>query len=101
MVMGKIPQLPRAPSLPKVIPFYAGLTGPETMSDSAGEYPPLSSREKECLFHIARGMTVEDIAITLQISDRSVEKYIRSARVKFGAKTREEAIAIAVKNNFL
>lgn len=71
------------------------------MNENARDFPPLSSREKECLRHLARGMTVEEIAGTVGVSKKSAEKYIQKAREKTGAATREQAVAIAIKHNIL
>ncbi|MCW2248244.1 DNA-binding CsgD family transcriptional regulator [Azospirillum fermentarium] len=69
------------------------------MSDGTEASPPLSSREKECLFHLAQGMTTARLAEALGISEKTAEKHITSARKKIGAKTREHAVAIAIRHN--
>lgn len=99
--MGKIPQLPLTPSLPKVNPFSRRPDWNGAMDDNTRGFPPLSSRETECLRHLARGMTVEEIAGVVGVSKKSAEKYIQKAKEKTGATPREQAVAIAIKHNIL
>ena len=71
------------------------------MSNEEEKPPQLSSREKECLLHLARGLRVQELASSLGISAKTAEKQIASARKKIGAATREQAIAIAISKNLL
>ncbi|WP_096700828.1 helix-turn-helix transcriptional regulator [Magnetospirillum sp. 15-1] len=70
------------------------------MTDSSST-PSLSPREKQCLFHLARGLRVDAVAEAMGTTSKTVEKQITSARAKLGAATREQAIAIAIRNNLL
>lgn len=65
-------------------------------AQSACRVTALSPRETECLVLLARGQRTKDIARTLGISPASVELYLRNARDKLGAATREQAVAIAL-----
>lgn len=56
---------------------------------------PLSTREKQCLQHLAAGLIPKQIAANLSISESSVRLYLRSARQKLGAKTSHQAVAWA------
>lgn len=54
----------------------------------------LSPREVQCLQYLAQGYRTKDIARTLGLSTAAIELYLRNARRKLGAATREQAIAI-------
>lgn len=61
----------------------------------------LSPREWECLLLLSQGMRTKDVAHSLQISSTAVELYVRNARHKLGAKTRDHAVAIAAAKGLL
>lgn len=54
----------------------------------------LSRREVQCLQYLAQGYRTKDIARALDLSCAAVELYLRNARKKLGATTREQAVAI-------
>jgi DNA-binding CsgD family transcriptional regulator len=56
----------------------------------------LSERERECLLWLCAGLRVSAIASTLSISESAVRLYISNAKLKLGAKTREQAVARAI-----
>lgn len=56
----------------------------------------LSERERECLVWLCAGLRVSMIAEKLSLSESAVRLYITNARRKFGARTREQAIARAI-----
>ena len=65
-------------------------------------FPPpslevLSGREVECLTQIARGERVARIAESLSLSQVTVELHLRNARAKLKARTRDQAVALAVQ----
>lgn len=62
---------------------------------------PLSPREVEVLFHLAQGLGNDRIAHQLGIKPETVNLHIMSARRRLGARTREEAIARAVRGNLI
>ena len=61
------------------------------------KHEPLSARERDCLMHFANGLRASEVAERLNISEKTLEKYVYNAKRKLGAKTRDHAIAIAVK----
>lgn len=61
----------------------------------------LSTREWQCLMLLAKGHRTKQIAWHLSISAAAVELYVRNARTKLGASTREQAIAIATAQGLL
>lgn len=62
---------------------------------------PLSSRERQCLELLASGARNVRIAAAIGISENTVEFHLRNARRKLGANTREQALAIAVKQGWV
>jgi len=50
---------------------------------------------------LASGLSNSDIAKQLQISLATVALHLGNARRKLGAKTREQAVALAVKQGFV
>ena len=56
----------------------------------------LSARQIECLLRISRGETSAEIAVALGLSRHTVDHYIGGACAKLGAKTRAQAVAIAI-----
>lgn len=68
---------------------------------SLGSGKALSGREKQVLALLAAGYLNTRIAHELGIAEVTVRKTLLSARQKLGAKTREEALAIAVKAGLL
>lgn len=57
----------------------------------------LTAREREILGELARGRTGEQIARELGLSGETVRSHIRNVIRKLGAKTRVEALAIAIR----
>ena len=61
----------------------------------------LTPRERDCLSWAARGMTYQEIAGVLDVSPRTVEQHLTSARSKLGAYSTAQAIAIATRRHIL
>ena len=61
----------------------------------------LSARQRDCLLWAARGLRSQQIADRLDIKPVSVEIYLRNARKKLGAHTREHAVAIAIQRGLI
>ena len=59
--------------------------------------PALSSREREILDLLARGLTGEEIARQLFLSPETVRTHVRNAMAKLDARTRVHAITIALR----
>jgi DNA-binding CsgD family transcriptional regulator len=57
---------------------------------------PLSRRETQCLELAAHGLTTQDIAMRLGLSERTVQFHFDGIRSKLGAANRQEAVAKAV-----
>jgi DNA-binding CsgD family transcriptional regulator len=61
----------------------------------------LSMREWECLSLLAQGLRNKEIARALNISPAAVELYLKNARLKLGASTREHSVALATARGLL
>ncbi|MBZ2188476.1 LuxR family transcriptional regulator [Alcanivorax sp. JB21] len=59
--------------------------------------PSLSGRERQCLERLCAGQRVKQIAWALSLAEVTVELHIANARRKLGARTREEAVARALR----
>jgi PAS domain S-box-containing protein len=55
-----------------------------------------SAREREVLGLLARGSTDAEIASLLGLSSATVQTHVRNAKAKLGAKTRAQAVAMAL-----
>jgi DNA-binding CsgD family transcriptional regulator/pimeloyl-ACP methyl ester carboxylesterase len=61
----------------------------------------LSSRQREVLGLIAAGRTTREIAATLVLSERTVERHVADLYAKIGARNRAEATAYAARAGLL
>lgn len=61
----------------------------------------LSPREKQCITLLAAGLRTPRIAEALGVSEPAIHLYVRNARRKLDAKTREEAVAKALTQGVL
>jgi len=63
--------------------------------------PELSTRQREVLEAVTRGLTNAEIAAALKISGNSVKEYLSAVFAKIGAANRAEAASIAQKKHLL
>jgi DNA-binding NarL/FixJ family response regulator len=63
--------------------------------------PTLTFREVEVLRFIARGLTNQEIADTLNVSVYTIKSHVRNLIDKLGAKNRWNAVAIAKESGFI
>lgn len=63
--------------------------------------PQLSKREREVLRHLAEGMSNEEIGKELFLSPETVRTHVRNAMVKLGARTRLQAVVMAMRTNLI
>lgn len=61
----------------------------------------LSPREREVLLCAAQGLTGQEVAAELNITERTVQAHLASIYNKFGAKNKTEAILIALKRGVI
>jgi NarL family two-component system response regulator LiaR len=69
-------------------------------SDLAASKAPLTERELEILSHIARGLTNQEIAESLTISDRTVGNHISGILAKLHLANRTQAALYALRQGF-
>ena len=62
---------------------------------------PLSKREHQCIHHAAHGMTSNDIAVKLGITQRTANFHFSNLISKLGVLNRHEAIAKAVSTGIV
>jgi two-component system NarL family response regulator len=63
--------------------------------------PQLTRREQQVLEQMFRGLTNRDIGLALTITERTVGMHVAVVLEKLGAKTRTEAVAIALERGLL
>ena len=80
----------------------------EYLSAAAGAPRPvprltlaLTPREREVLVLLAEGFTTGEVAKRLSLSQHTVRSRIKATLGKLGARTREQAIAIAIREGAL
>lgn len=74
----------------------AALADQRIMLGESRKTEVLSSREIDCLSLLANGLRNEQIGDRLNIKPVTVEMHLRNARTKLDARTREQALAIAI-----
>ena len=67
----------------------------------SGVLVSLTPRERDCLTYLAVGLRPVDICWKLRISEKTLEKYIRSAKEKLSARTRDHAVSKALFLNII
>ena len=82
--------------------LFGRLTGELFVTNNKGLNDcPLSKRELEVMQHVALGQSTKEIAASLQISDLTVNQYIKSAIKKMQAQNRVEAIVKLFKSGLI
>lgn len=61
----------------------------------------LSARELQVIQMLARGSTMIQIALSLNLTERTAKFHVANAIKKLGASTRSEAVALAIKRNLV
>lgn len=75
----------------------------EYLAESAGarrfsrRSADLTDKEREVLAELAAGRTTEEAAQALHVSPHTVRSRLKNALRKMGARTREQAVAIAIR----
>ena len=60
-----------------------------------------TSREREILALLATGATDNEIADILALSPATVQTHVRNAKTKLGARTRAQAVALAIAHGMI
>lgn len=77
---------------------------PESIAERLAEsltHEPLTAREQQVLACLGDGMSNREVATTLGIAERSATTYVSQLLAKLGAKSRTEAVAIALRRGLL
>lgn len=79
------------------------LLGPEAPTDGwfSPENVRLTARERDVLTWLAKGLRNQRIADKMRLAPVTVNKHIGTAKRKLGARTREQAVAIALVANLI
>jgi len=85
----------------QAIAAVAAPRDPHQVERPLGANSPLTARECQCLSLLAGGSTNRDIGQQLNISLPTVALHLLNARRKLHARTREQAIAIAVSSGLI
>lgn len=64
------------------------------LSDPAQAPPGLSPQELRVLAHVAQGLTNKEIAVSLNLSDKTVRNYLSNVFAKLNVSRRSEAVAL-------
>lgn len=77
----------------------AGFAAMRRLLDTAAEAPvtDLSGREREILSWVAAGRRQGEIAVSLGLSERTVENHLRRIRRRLGVATTAQAIRVAIR----
>lgn len=70
------------------------------VTEPAGPRAP-TAREREVLALLAGGATDGQIATMLELSPATVQTHVRNAKAKLGAKTRAQAVALAIQRSLI
>lgn len=74
------------------------LQRPRATSAAAPEYERLTSREREILQQLARGLTNAEIAAELVVSDTTVKTHVGRVLTKLGVRDRVQAVVFAYEH---
>jgi two-component system nitrate/nitrite response regulator NarL len=72
----------------------------ESPAEPRGPRAP-SAREREVLDLLAEGATDGEIATVLELSPATVQSHVRNAKAKLGARTRVQAVALALRRGLI
>lgn len=89
-----------------MVTIHAVLSGkkeysPELMETLVGQSNPLSKQEMAVLEHVSQGLTNQEIANQLFLSNGTIRNYMSATLTKLNAKNRLDAVNIAQKNGWL
>jgi DNA-binding CsgD family transcriptional regulator len=63
-----------------------------------GRSKTLTTRERDVLALLADGRTTAEVAVALSVSPHTVRSRVKSSLQKLGARTREHAVAIVIRD---
>lgn len=77
--------------------FFMKNNSSKHIKNNAIELLGLSRREAEVMNHVAEGKTSREVSTILRISERTVDKHLENIYGKLGARSRTEAVALALQ----
>ena len=84
-----------------LLPAFATLVQSRLEQLDIADPSPLSAREREVLLWLGRGLRTDQIAHRLDVKPVTVSLHLKNARAKLGARTREQALALAIAKNWI
>lgn len=75
--------------------------GDETAETQAERTPSLSRRQVQVLALVAEGATDREIALRLHLTRKTVSHYVAHSRIRLGAVSRAQAVALAMRHGLL
>lgn len=88
-----------------LVALFGARYRPEAETDPSDQLylirQPLTVREREVLKWLANGLRTTEIAYKMKIAEVTVHKHLRTLRRKLNARTREQAVAIALRDSLL
>jgi DNA-binding NarL/FixJ family response regulator len=95
---GGVPMSPVAARA--VLSLVRGAPAPAPRPATSGE-SDLSPREREVVQQLGRGLTYEQVAITLGVSINTVRTHVRTVYEKLGAASKTEAVMLALQRGLV
>jgi DNA-binding CsgD family transcriptional regulator len=80
-------------------PAHTRAVAPPKNGTASRRWP--TARERQILAMLARGDTDAGIAEQLELSPATVQTHVRNAKAKLGAKTRAQAVAMALRGGLI
>ncbi|WP_108258781.1 helix-turn-helix transcriptional regulator [Mangrovicoccus ximenensis] len=95
------------PEIAAQMPVIASMMGGQLSAPPSSDgflgirYSPLSGRERAVLAYLASGLDNGGIAERMGLAEVTVRFHLKNARIKMGAATREQALAMAMARGML
>ena len=77
--------------------IHARLAAADASPEAQAPDSCLTPRERDCLALVAEGLRTAELAHRLRVSEATVEFHLANARRRLGARTRDHAVALALR----